>query len=65
LLRDTGGIQLTIGEKVGLVLPDVLPAQPVGRHFVVLSELLDGTEVDANGNLRQIPTLEFFQHRFS
>jgi hypothetical protein len=65
MLGDTHSTQLAIRNQVSLVLSDVLRAQPVGRPLEVLSELLDRAEVNAGGNRRQIPTLEFFQHRSS
>ena len=65
MLSDADGIEFAVSEQVGLVLSNVLRAQPVRRFVVVLSELLDGAEVNARRNRGQIPTLEFLQHRFS
>jgi hypothetical protein len=65
MLGDTDGPQFAIREQVGLVLSDVFRAKSVRRHFEILSELPDYAEVNANCNRREIPTLEFFQHRFS
>jgi hypothetical protein len=50
---------------MGLVLPDVLQAQTVGRSFEIASELLDRVQVNASGNLGHIATLEFLQHQFA
>jgi hypothetical protein len=57
--------RLAIREQVSLVLSDVFRAESVRRHFEILSELLDYAQVNADRNRREIPTLEFFQHRFS
>jgi hypothetical protein len=65
MLGDTDGPQLAIREQVSLVLSDVFRAESVRRHFEILSELLDYAEVNADRSRREIPTLEFFQHRFS
>jgi len=65
LLGDTDRIQLAIGEKVSLILSNVFAAQTVGPGLVILRKFLDGAEVDADRNRRQIPTLEFLQQGFS
>jgi hypothetical protein len=50
---------------MGLVLPEVLKAQTVGRRFEILRELLDRAQVNASGNLGAIATLQFLQHHLS
>lgn len=57
--------QLPFGEEVGLVLPDVLPSQAIGRALEMSSESLDLAKVVACGGLRVMTTLEFLQHDFS
>jgi hypothetical protein len=65
LLGYRDGAQLAISEQVGLILPYVFRPELVGRLLVVARELFDRAEVNARGNRGQVPTLEFFQHRFS
>ncbi len=56
------GRQLLNGEELGLVLPNVLPAQAVRRTVEVLCESFDEADVVLCGSLRVMTTLEFFQH---
>ena len=65
LLGHANGLQFAVREEMGLVMPDVLQSQTVGRRFEILSELLDGAQVNPSRNLGHIATLEFLQHRFS
>jgi hypothetical protein len=54
--------ELPHGEELGLVFPDVLPAQAVRRRVEVLCESFDEADVALCGSLRVMTTLEFFQH---
>ena len=56
------GRQLLHREELGLVLPNVLPTQAVGRTVEVLCESFDEADVALCGSLRVMTTLEFFQH---
>jgi hypothetical protein len=56
------GRPLLHGEKLGLVLPNVLPTQAVRRTVEVLCESIDEADVALCGSLRVMTTLEFFQH---
>jgi Protein kinase domain len=56
------GRQLVHGEELGLVLPNVLPAQAVRRSVEVLCESFDEADIALCGSLRVMTTLEFFQH---
>jgi hypothetical protein len=57
--------QLPVGEKIGLVLPNVSPPQSIGRAVEMSSECFDLANVVACGSLRVMTTLEFLQHDFS
>jgi hypothetical protein len=56
------GRQLLHDEELGLILPNVLPAQAVRRSVEVLCESFDEADVALSGSLRVMTTLEFFQH---
>ena len=56
------GRQLLHREELGLVLPNVLPAQAVRRRVEVLCESFHEADVALCGRLRIMTTLEFFQH---
>src|SRR5947209_13252588 len=59
------GRQLLHCEKLGLVLPNVLPTQAIGRAVEVLGEPLDEANVTLCGSLRVMTSLEFLQHHFA
>ena len=59
------GRQLLHGEELGLVLPNVLRAQAIGRTVEVLCESFDEADVVLCGSLRVMTTLEFLQHDFA
>ena len=56
------GRQLLYREELGLILPNVLPAQTVRRAVEVFCESFDEADVVLCGSLRVMTTLEFFQH---
>jgi hypothetical protein len=57
--------QLPFREEVGLVLPNVLPSQAIGRAVKMSSERFDLANIVACGSLRVMTALEFLQHDFS
>ena len=59
------GSQFVPGEKLRLVLADVLRSQAIGRAVEVLGKPLDQATVALCGSLRVMTTLEFFQHHFA
>ena len=57
--------QLSMGEKVSLVLPNMSRPEAIGRAVEVSNELFDLAYVVVDSRLRVITTLEFLQHDFS
>ena len=58
-------LQLTFGEQVSLVLPDLVRAEFVRRPMKVAGELLDCSNIEEYCLRRIISTLEFFQHHLA
>jgi len=50
---------------MGLILPDVLGTELVGRLVEILRELAHDADVSCCGTMRVITTLEFLQHLFA
>jgi hypothetical protein len=61
----TGGLRFADAEKIGLIVADVVEAEPVGRAVEVLGNLLDGQQIRSSCSLRVITTLEFIEHHFA
>ena len=54
-----------VPKQVGLLPANVLGPQTVGRSLEVTCELLDRTDVDANGARGVVATLEFLEHHLA
>jgi hypothetical protein len=65
LLADGGRSQLPHLEQMGLILPDLLGPELVGRLVKVRRELADDPDVGFCGTMGVITALEFFQHLFA
>jgi hypothetical protein len=62
ILADGRRSQLLHLEQMGLILPDLLGPELVGRLVKVLRELADDPDVGFYGTMGVITALEFFQH---
>ena len=58
-------LEFSLGEQVGLILPEMFLVQLIWRFAKIGRELFDGLKVILYSGFSEVTTLEFLQHHFS
>src|ERR1039457_4889277 len=65
MLNDRIGLELSLAEKIRLIVTNMIRPELVGRAVEVTRELLNGAEICAYRAGCVIATLEFLEHQLS